>query len=134
MVDANEKHYEFEINKDTAIGSFLYFSKSDGLIGQGDQSYLLDFRKNLKLLESEQKENDQIILKKEENNENKANFRLESITDWLKENQSRSKKRKKQENNNDFNENEQIKTNVIMKKNIKKRQKNINAFLKKLKS
>lgn len=133
MVETNEKHYEFEISKDTTIGSFLYFSKAEGLIGQGDQSYLFDIRKNQKLLELEKRENDQIILKKEENNGNKASFRLESITDWLKENQSRSKKKRKQENN-DINEKEQIATNVIAKKSIKKKKKNINALLKKLKS
>lgn len=131
-MDSEGKHFEFNINKTPTIGSFLLFSKAEGFIGKGDKSWIIDLKNHQKIFEEFNKENELKTFKEKEKNENKANLRLESITDWLKENQPKIKKRKiKLLNSEEDHSKNQPKA---LNKPIKKRNKNLNNLIKKLKT
>jgi len=129
LIESEGKSIELDLHKEPSIGTTLYFSKNRGLIGYGSQTFFIDLKNQQKFLEETQND-EEILSRNVKQNENKASLRLESITEWLEENKSRFKKRKKVPESE---ENEK-KDEKITRKTIRKRKKNINSLLNRLKT
>lgn len=134
---------KFDLHQEPSIGTTCFFSKSKGYIGYEGKSYSLELKNHLKSFEkapnpdNNNPKSNEILNKKAENT---GYLRLESITEWLEENRPKTKKKRKIQS--EFDEKEEELTKKGEEKLLegikplgikKKRKKNINRLLNKLK-